>query len=366
MKLGTHARQPRPESDKHMHYLGIDVHSAASIWCLLDQTGEQLATGSTNTTFDALSGLATDLRARDELLAGQEVGTQAYLVHDAFSHVGVPIQSFNAAHLRMIAASRKKTDKRDAYWIARTLQTGMTPHPVFLPTGEVRELRRLLQRRRTIQRDRNRWQYRARAALRSVGLCAKPGVHYIRKLMNATLEEPTSLTADILESVGLAERFVELLDEELAHVDAKLSLFANGHEVINRLQTIPGIGIVCAATLYAVIGEIERFPNANRLAAYAGLVPSVRRSGATNFHGGITKEGSPQLRATLVQAAHTVTRRSTRNAEAVQAVYHRIRGTRGRRKIALVAVARHLLRIAFHVWRDGTIYDAKKLRPTTN
>jgi len=50
---------------------------------------------STNTTFDALSGLATDLRARDELLAGQEVGTQAYLVHDAFSHVGVPIQSFN-------------------------------------------------------------------------------------------------------------------------------------------------------------------------------------------------------------------------------------------------------------------------------
>ena len=46
--------------------------------------------------------------------------------------------SILAYHLQVIAASHKKTDKRDAYWIARTLQTGMTPHPVYIPTGQVR------------------------------------------------------------------------------------------------------------------------------------------------------------------------------------------------------------------------------------
>jgi hypothetical protein len=50
------------------------------------------------------------------------------------------ILSFNAAQLRMISASRKKTDRRDAYWIARALQTGLHPHPVYLPMGEIREL----------------------------------------------------------------------------------------------------------------------------------------------------------------------------------------------------------------------------------
>ncbi len=145
-----------------MNYLGIDVHSANSVWCLLDKQGEAVATGKTPTTFAALRGLSTMLQDKGELVAGQEVGTQVYLVHDAFTAAGVRIQAFNPAHLRMIAASRKKTDKRDAYWIAKSLQTGMTPHPVYIPVGEVRELRRLLTRRRVIQRDRNRWQYRAR------------------------------------------------------------------------------------------------------------------------------------------------------------------------------------------------------------
>ncbi|KIG16479.1 hypothetical protein DB30_04392 [Enhygromyxa salina] len=146
-----------------MKYLGIDVHSSASVWCLLDQSGEQR--GRTPTTYPDLCELASRLSKDDELLAGHEVGGQVYLVHDAVSAAGVTIQAFNANHLRMIAASRKKTDKRDSYWIARALQTRMTPHPVYIPRGEVRQLRRLLARRRIVMRDRKRWQYRAQGVL---------------------------------------------------------------------------------------------------------------------------------------------------------------------------------------------------------
>ena len=55
--------------------------------------------------------------------------------------------SFNAHQLRMIAISRKKTDKRDAYWLAKASQTGMTPHSVYVPAGQVPRLRMLLSQR---------------------------------------------------------------------------------------------------------------------------------------------------------------------------------------------------------------------------
>ena len=81
--------------------------------------------------------------------------------------------------------------------------------------------------------------------------------------------------------------------------------------------------------------------------------------------GRITKQGAPALRATLVQAAHVRLSRC-RGPEALplQAIGLRIRGTRGRRKIAVVAVARHLVRLAFYILRDGTTYEARRLETT--
>ena len=72
-----------------MRYLGIDVHSKACVWCLLNAQGEIVEQGSTETTIPALQALVTRLGKDDELLAGQEVGAMAYLVHDALKEAGV-------------------------------------------------------------------------------------------------------------------------------------------------------------------------------------------------------------------------------------------------------------------------------------
>ena len=77
-------------------------------------------------------------------------------------------------------------------------------------------------------------------------------------------------------------------------------------EAIQRLMTVPGIGPLTATMRYAWIGDVRRFPHAKQLAAYAGLIPSVRQSGDTVQLGRITKQGTPLLRATLVQAAHVL------------------------------------------------------------
>jgi transposase len=348
-----------------MQYLGIDVHSQASVWCLVDSNGEIRARGRVETKVAALGELVEKLARRDALRVGQEVGTMAYLVHDAVSGAGAEILSFNAAQLRMISASRKKTDRRDAYWIARALQTGLHPHPVYLPMGEIRELRALLTRRRMIQRDRNRWQYRARAALRASGYKVRTGGHYLRRALDQLLASELGIDAHLLDLLELCQRQESSLGLELRRAEAELRQRARSIEAISRLQTLPGIGALTATTIYAWVGDVRRFPNAKALAAYAGLVPSVRQSGDSQRLGSITKTGSKALRSSLVQAAHVAMNRC-RSPEAapLQAIGERVRTSRGRRKIATVALARHLLRIAYYILRDGTPYEARRLQQT--
>jgi transposase len=349
-----------------VRYLGMDVHAKSTVWCLVDAQGAVTGEGRIATTPLALAGLVRGLGKEEELLAGQEVGTLTYLVYDAVTAAGTTLLSFNAQQLRSIAASRKKTDRRDAYWIAKALQSGMYPHPVYVPTGEIRELRARLSQRRVLHADYNRWRYRARSYLRAAGYAVAPGVTALRAALaeNATTRSaPPSLT----EAVALCRRQEAALRAELAQLDAALRARAGEVEAIQRLMTVPGIGPFTATMIYAWVGDVRRFPHAKQLAAYAGLVPAVRQSGGTLHVGGITKQGAPALRATLVQAAHVLLSRC-RGAEAspLQAIGLRIRGTRGRRKIAVVAVARHLLRIAYYILRDGTTYDPHRLGTMTD
>lgn len=150
-----------------MLHLGLDVHSGATVWCLLDGSGEVVERGKVPTTEPALTKLVKRLGEADDLVAAQEVGTMAYFVHDVLTGAGVKLWSFNAHQLRMIASSRKKTDKRDAYWLAKALQTGMTPHPVYIPTGQVRKLRMLLSQRDALNCEQKRWLFRAKTSGRS-------------------------------------------------------------------------------------------------------------------------------------------------------------------------------------------------------
>jgi transposase len=344
-------------------YLGMDVHAKSTVWSLLDASGEVEREGSIGTTAPALAALVQELAREEPILAGQEVGTMSYLVHDALSAIGTNVLSFNAAQLRMIAASRKKTDRRDAFWIGKALASGMYPHPVYIPTGEIRELRALLTRRRMLQTERNRWQYRARAALRASGRTLRTGGHSLRRSLKGYLEVAIDLNAPLRETLALCQRQEASLALELRLVDAELRRKARASDAIKRLETIPAVGDLVATTIYAWVGEIDRFPDAKSLAAYAGLVPSVYQSAASQRSGGITKQGSKALRSALVQSAHVLTNRCrTAAARPLQEIGQRVRTSRGRRKIATVALARHLLRIAYYVLRDGTTYDPKRLR----
>lgn len=344
-----------------MRCLGIDVHVSTTVWCLLDERGEIVRQGKSPTTVEGLRRMLEEVGGAADLRVGQEVGKLSYFVFDTLTSSGVELVSFNAYHLRMIAASRKKTDRRDAYWIAKALQTGMTPHPVYIPTGLVRELRRLMSRRSALVKERRRWLLRARSYLHAAGI--KPRIHRtVTKLIDSVLEQPLGIDADLYEALSLCKRMDENLLEELATVETMLYGKASANDDIRRLITIPSFGIKVATAVYAAVGDIKRFPDARSLASYAGLVPSVSQSGSTAQLGRITKEGPAQLRAILTQAAHVLLWRCQNDeAQPLKSIVAKIHQRRLRRKIAVVAAARHLLRLAFYVLRDGTELDPTRL-----
>jgi transposase len=126
----------------------------------------------------------------------------------------------------------------------------------------------------------------------------------------------------------------------------------SGTEAVERLDTIPGVGRRVAEVVVAEIGrDMSRFPSADHLASWAGLVPGHNESAGKRFSGR-TRKGSPALRVALVEAARAAAR--TRTYLAAQ--FRRLAARRGGKRAA-VAVAHSILVIAYHLLRDGGTYE---------
>lgn len=128
-------------------------------------------------------------------------------------------------------------------------------------------------------------------------------------------------------------------------------------EDLERLKTVPGVGEIVALTAIAVFSDATRFPSAKHAASYAGLVPQTYQSGETNRQGHITRTGSPELRAMLVQAAHTARRQSSPLNPFLRNLTLRL-GTRR----AVTAVAHRLCRVLYAMLRDKKSFDASMLK----
>jgi len=135
---------------------------------------------------------------------------------------------------------------------------------------------------------------------------------------------------------------IEVLDVQICEVSKKIQGLARESEDALLLTTIPGVGYYTALLLVAGIGDVNRFPDSEKLCAYAGLVPSVRRSGDKAVYGSITKEGSKWIRWALTQAVHVHVRQDT----GLSRFYHRL-AERKRKQVAVVATAGKMLKVIY-------------------
>jgi transposase len=173
------------------------------------------------------------------------------------------------------------------------------------------------------------------------------------------------LPAEECETVEACMRHVEFLDSEIGQVESKIAKQTLLSPDARRLLTVPGVNVICAATFLAAIGDIGRFKTSRQLVGYLGLDPKVRQSGSSpQRRGRISKQGSPQARWALVEAAFSV----VRQPGPLHAFYERLHARRGH-GIAVVAAARKLTVLFWCMLARGENYahqqpslTAKKLR----
>lgn len=148
---------------------------------------------------------------------------------------------------------------------------------------------------------------------------------------------------------------LNFLNTQIAELDTEIIKYYETFDCY--LHTIPGVGLIAAATILGEIGDIRRFKTSATLVAYAGIDPSVKQSGEFNStHNHMSKRGSPYLRHAIFLSATTCTFHDS----PLNAYYKKKRGQGKHHLTAAGAVAHKLTTVIYAVLRDGKPYEPKK------
>lgn len=318
-------------------YVGIDGHKNFSFLCAMTKEGEIIEEKKVRN--EEIEKIIEEL-GLDNLIVIIEPTTTTYpLVRGLRKKTEIKLA--HPQKTKLIAESKKKTDKVDARVLADLARTNFLP-TAYLPPDEIIELRDIV---------------RERVRLKKLSTSIKNRIHSILMIEGIKCNNPfTSEGIKFLKSLndGRINRYLRILNtinEEIKEIDREIREKCIENEEIMILTTIPGIGYFSALLIYAEIGDINRFPNSKKLCSYAGLVPAVRQSGNRVIRGRITKEGNKLLRWVLVQCAYVAVRKDERFKE----FYNRIKQRKGPQK-AIVATARKLLTVVYACWKNRTPY----------
>jgi transposase len=312
--------------------VALDVHRDFCEVAIVAEDGVRSA-GRIQARPEALELFAQSLDARD-WVALEVTGNAWAIARILEPHVArVIVVSPTDTGIRQ---ARAKTDRLDARALAKLLWAGELDG-VWAPDERIRAMRRRLARRAQLVRARTRAKNEIHAVLMRC-LKDRPPASDLFGVKGRRWLADQQLPLCERETVESALRQVEFLDSEIVDVEKRIAAEALSWPEVKRLMTVPGVNVTVAATFMAAVGDIRRFGDRRKLAAYLGLDPRVRQSGiAPAAHGHISKQGSASARHALVEACWS----TVRQPGPIAGFYERVRTRRGH-SIAIVASARKL------------------------
>ena len=331
-----------------MLYVGLDYHLRTSSLCILNEDGKLVKQQTVRGRFGEV---AEELgRIREQLREPLEVvfeATGGYgPLHERLSKVAKRVVMAHPAALALIWKSKRKNDKVDAQKLAKLLYLDAVP-AAHVPAAETRQWRRLVELRRSLVRRRAALKNQMHALLRTCGIGA-PACLFGREGMNWLMAQELD-QASSLERAVLLEQMRNVKDQ-LKTVEKALAGTSRDDPRVTLLRTIPGVGPRTAEAFVAYVDRVERFSRSGKVGSYFGLVPCQDSSAGKERLGHITKQGPPAVRHLLVEAAWMAIRKSP----TLRRRYEQVCGEDpDRRKIAVVALARHLSQVMSAMLRDN-------------
>jgi len=320
-------------------YVGLDVHKQVCYGTVMDEKGKVVKQAKFTNDLEALDEFMEGL---DEALVAMEAGYCWQPIYDWLEEAGHGVKLAHPLKVKAIAEAKVKTDKIDSETLSHLLRADLLPES-YVPPRDIRELRDRVRRRAFLVGMRTMLKNRVQADL------AKQGISTGGPLW--TREGRELLRGLGLEAVDQVLPVMDALDRQIAKMSWGLKRMCGEDPRARLLTTIPGVGYYLALLLVSEIGDVRRFPDSEKLCSYAGLVPSVRRSGGSAYHGGITREGSRWLRWGLSQAVHVHLRSETD----LTRFYRRLAGKKPK-QVAVMATARKMLKVVYWMLRNNEPY----------
>ncbi len=359
---------------------GMDVHKDNITACIITPKGKEIQTFSTKTVF--LLQLVDWVKQHSCTHVAME-STSVYWkpIVNLLEAEDIEFLVVNAQHMKAVPG--RKTDVKDAEWIAKLLRHGLLKAS-YIPDRNQRELRELVRYRRSIIEERARQHNRIQKVLEGANIKLGSVVSDVlgvssRDMLNAIAEgeeDPEKLAnfarrtmkkkkdelmlalkgyinshqrlmlKTILKHIDFLTEQIEMLDQEVAE------RVSTHKEDIERLDSIPGIATRMAEQILSEIGTNvkEQFPSAAHMCSWAGLVPGHNES-AGKRKSAKTKKGNKYLRSALTEAAHSV--RGSKNY--LGALYRRTASRKGKKRAGIV-VAHAMLRISYYLLTRKEMY----------
>jgi transposase len=369
----------------HPHCAGLDVHKDSVVACVRHMVDGEVRreVRSFKTTTKGLMVLSEWLSVEGcTHIVMEATGVYWKPVWHILSDGEFELVLANAAHVKNVPG--RKTDVNDATWLAELLAHGLV-RGSFVPDQPTQEMRNLLRTRKQFVRERTSHVQRIQKTLEDANIKLDSVISDIlglsgRRMIEALIAgetdpdalaalahrrikaSPAELEAALRGRVTNHHRFMlRLLLQHIDTIDAAITQI--DHEVdaqvepfrttVQLLTTIPGINELSACVILAEIGrDMSRFPTAGHLISWAGLCPKNDES-AGKRRSTRMRKGAPWLKTTLVQCAWAAARKK---ASYLQAQFHRLRARRGAKK-AIGAVAASILTAAYHMLKNGTLYQ---------
>jgi transposase len=203
----------------------------------------------------------------------------------------------------------------------------------------------------------------ARGLLREFGFLFPLGASTVAGRIRALIEDADTKVPPALRQI-LHELVLEIgeLEARIKTVEKQLEALAAQTPVIERLRTIPGIGLLSSTALVGFVGDVARFPSGRHFAGYLGLAPREHSSGSRRRMGRISKQGDTYLRTLLIHGARSVLigAQSSTQPDRFRKWALELQGRCGHNKAA-VAVANKLARIAWAVWSSGKSFESRSV-----
>ena len=369
----------------HPHCAGLDIHKDSVVACV-----RHMVDGKVTTETKTFKTTTQELMALSDWLSGEKVtdlameATGVYWkpVWHILSDGEFELVLANAAHVKNVPG--RKTDVNDAAWLADLIAHGLI-RPSFVPDEPTQEMRDLLRTRKQFVRERTGHTQRIQKTLEDANIKLDSVISNIvgisgRRMLEAMIDgqaapealaaladkrlqaTPAELKAALFGRVTAHHRFMlrlhldhlNALDAAIARIDKEVEGNLEPFRIaIGMLTTIPGVSTLSAEVIVSEIGtDMSRFRTEGCLISWAGLCPKNDES-AGKRRSTRMKKGAPWLKTTLVQCAWAATR--TKETY-LHAQYLRLRSRRGAKK-AIGAVAASILTAAYHMLKNGTLYQ---------